>query len=304
MAVDTWIIVAGEPGVKNLVDVARGLGGRVRALVVGEKNTAETIAASGVDEVAWIRQDDGVPAEAYAPAVQSAVRGKPGILIGGRHPEERVLFGAAAAALKAPVLTGVSSVTTDGCTIVVKHAAFGGITERTVGVDGPVALVLDGGGTPEAGPVVDIEEQPVETLQGVRLVGRTDSTDEHADLASAQRVIGIGRGLKKQEDLEIIEQLAQALNAEIGCTRPLAEGLEWLSRDRYIGISGQHISPKLYLAVGVSGQLQHIDGVRGAELIVSINSDSNAPISAQSDYSLVADLYDLVPALTSALSGK
>ncbi len=304
MAADTWIIVAGQPGVKNLIEIARGLTGQVRALVVGTEDVADTIAAAGVDEVVWVRPDPDIPLEAYATTVQSVVQDNPGVLIGGRNPAERVLFGAAVATLGAPVFTGVSSVAADGDDVVVKHAAFGGITEQTVVISGPVGLVVDGGGLPEPGIAVAIEEIAAEAMNDVRVVGRSESTDEHADLASAARVIGVGRGLKKEEDLALIEELAQALKAEIGCTRPLAEGLDWLGRDRYIGISGAHIAPKLYLAVGVSGQLQHIDGVRGADLIVSINSDPRAPMTAEADYSLIGDLYKLVPALTSALSGR
>jgi len=116
-------------------------------------------------------------------------------------------------------------------------------------------------------------------------------------------VVGVGRGLKAKEDLPLIEGLARAFKAELGCTRPLAEGLEWVARDRYIGISGQQIAPRVYLAVGISGQLQHIGGCRNSELIVSVNTDKDAPIVAQSDYVLTGDLYALVPALTAALGG-
>ena len=138
---------------------------------------------------------------------------------------------------------------------------------------------------------------------GVAVAERIISTADRVDLGSATRVIGVGRGLRQQADLTLIENLAKALKAEIGCTRPLAEGLDWLPRDRYIGISGQHIAPRLYLAVGLSGQLQHLDGVRGAEVVVSVNNDPRAPICEQADYVLVTDLYEFVPALAAELAG-
>ena len=114
-------------------------------------------------------------------------------------------------------------------------------------------------------------------------------------------MVGVGRGLKAREDLALIEELAHALDAEIACSRPVAEGLNWMGKDRYIGSSGARIAPRLYLAVGISGQLQHMVGVTGAETIVAVNSDPNAAIFAQADYGLVGDLYQLVPAITAAL---
>jgi electron transfer flavoprotein alpha subunit len=122
-----------------------------------------------------------------------------------------------------------------------------------------------------------------------------------ADLGAAHRVIGVGRGLKAREDLALIEELAGAAGAEIACSRPVAEGLNWMGKDRYIGSSGARISPQLYFAIGISGQLQHMVGVTGAETIVAINADPNAAIFKQTDYGLVGDLYQLVPAITAAL---
>jgi electron transfer flavoprotein alpha subunit len=129
---------------------------------------------------------------------------------------------------------------------------------------------------------------------------RTSGFDE-VDLNSAHRVIGVGRGLKAKEDLALIEALATAIRAEVACSRPVAEGLNWMGKDRYIGSSGAHIAPQLYLAIGVSGQLQHMVGVQGAEIIVAINTDPNAAVFSQVDYGLVGDLYQLVPAITAAL---
>ena len=114
-------------------------------------------------------------------------------------------------------------------------------------------------------------------------------------------MVGIGRGLKTKDDLALIDSLAGAADAEIACSRPLAEGLDWLGRDRYIGCSGWNLSPEVYFAIGISGQLQHMVGVRGAKTIVAINSDPNAPVFAEADYGLVGDLYQLVPAITEAL---
>ena len=90
----------------------------------------------------------------------------------------------------------------------------------------------------------------------------------------------------------------------MACTRPLAEGLDWLPRERYIGISGATVKPALYLGVGVSGQVQHMVGMTGARLVVAINKDGQAPIFSQADYGIVGDLYAVVPALIKALKGQ
>ncbi|HYB46207.1 MAG TPA: electron transfer flavoprotein subunit alpha/FixB family protein, partial [Streptosporangiaceae bacterium] len=145
-----------------------------------------------------------------------------------------------------------------------------------------------------------IEEITVAPL-GMRVIETRTHGFEKVDLNAAHRVIGVGRGVKAKEDLAMIEALAQAIGAEIACSRPVAEGLNWMGKDRYIGSSGAHIAPQLYLAVGISGQLQHMVGVTGAETIVGINTDANAALFTQTDYGLVGDLYQLVPAITAAL---
>jgi electron transfer flavoprotein alpha subunit len=302
MSVNAWIIVGDQPAVGNLVTVARSLRGPVGAVVAGPRPVAETVAASGVDKVVWCSAPDDVPAEACAPAVADAVAADPPrVILGGRNPGERVLLGAAAARLGAAVLTGARSVSIDGGDVIVVNAVFGDIADETVAVSGAVALLLDGGSVPPA----DGGSAPIEEVSATPLPLKVIETRMHdfdqADLNSAHRVIGVGRGLKAKEDLAMIEELAHAVEAEIACSRPVAEGLNWMGKDRYIGSSGAHIAPRLYLAVGISGQLQHMVGVIGAETIVAINSDPNAAVFQQSDYGLVGDLYQLVPAITAAL---
>ena len=302
MSVNAWIVVGDQPAVGNLITVARGLGGQVAAVVAGPRSVAETVAASGVDKVVWCNAPDDTPAEASAVAVADTVAADPPrVVLGGRNPGERVLLGAAAARLRAAVLTGARSVSSDGDNVIVVNAVFGDIADETVSVSGPVALLLDGGSAPPAGASsVPIEEVAVTPL-GMKVIETNMSGFEEVDLNAAHHVIGVGRGLKAKEDLALIDALAQALQAEVACSRPVAEGLNWMGKDRYIGSSGAHIAPRLYLAVGISGQLQHMVGVTGAETIVAINSDPNAAVFSQTDYGLVGDLYQLVPAITAAL---
>ena len=302
MSVNAWIVVADQQEVGNLITVARSLGGPVGAVVAGPRSVAETVASSGVDTVVWCHAPDDVPPEASAQAVADTVAADPPrVVLAGRNPAERVLLGAAAARLKAAVLTGARSVSLDGDSTTVVNAVFGDISDETVAVSGPVALLLDGGSVPPAaGPGAPIEEVTVAPL-GLKVIETRTHGFETVDLNAAHRVIGVGRGVKAKEDLALIEDLAQAIGAEIACSRPVAEGLNWMGKDRYIGSSGAHIAPQLYLAVGISGQLQHMVGVTGAETIVAINSDPNAAVFQQTDYGLVGDLYQLVPAITAAL---
>jgi electron transfer flavoprotein alpha subunit len=303
MGVNAWIVVGDQPAIGNLITVARSLGGQVAAVVAGPRSVAETVAASGLDKVIWCGALGEVPAEANALAVADIVAADPPrVVLSGRSPGERVLLGAAAARLRAAVLTGARSVSADGADVIVVNAVFGDIADETVAVSGPVALLLDGGGVPSAsaGGSVPIEEVAATPLAMKVIETKTSGFDE-VDLNAAPRVIGVGRGLKAKEDLVMIEALARAAGAEIACSRPVAEGLNWMGKDRYIGSSGAHIAPRLYLAVGISGQLQHMVGVQGAETIVAINSDPNAAVFKGTDYGLVGDLYQLVPAITAAL---
>ena len=302
MSVNAWIIVGDHPAIGNLITVARSLGGPLGAVVAGPRSVAEIVAASGVDKVVWCGTPDDVPAEASAQAVAETVAADPPrVLLAGRNPGERVLLGAAAAALKAAVLTGARSVSADGDGVIVVNAVFGDIAEETVAVSGPVALLLDGGPVPPPGASTAPIEEVAVTPLGLKVIETRTSGFDEVDLNEAHRVIGVGRGLKAKEDLALIEALATAISAEVACSRPVAEGLNWMGKDRYIGSSGAHIAPQLYLAIGVSGQLQHMVGVQGAETIVAINSDPNAVVFGQADYGLVGDLYQLVPAITAAL---
>jgi electron transfer flavoprotein alpha subunit len=122
-----------------------------------------------------------------------------------------------------------------------------------------------------------------------------------ADIASASRVVGVGRGIVQPEDLKMIRDLAHAIGAEIGCTRSIAEEYHWLPNESYIGISGRTIKPEIYISIGVSGQIQHVVGVRDAKTIIAVDLNEKAPIFDAADYGIVGDLYEIVPLLTAAL---
>lgn len=119
-----------------------------------------------------------------------------------------------------------------------------------------------------------------------------------ADITTAEKLICVGRGLAKQEDMKLAQDLAAKLGAELGCTRSVAEDYHWLPNETYIGLSGQKVKPQLYISMGVSGQVQHTAGIRDSKIIVAIDTNENAPIFEAADYGIVGDLYDIVPLLT------
>jgi electron transfer flavoprotein alpha subunit len=116
------------------------------------------------------------------------------------------------------------------------------------------------------------------------------------DLTQAEIIVSVGRGIKEQKNIELARQLADALGGEIAASRPICDA-GWLPMDRQVGSSGQTVAPKLYLALGISGAIQHIVGMKGAKSIIAINKDSEAPIFEIADYAVVGNLFDIVPPL-------
>lgn len=298
-----WIVVADDASISGLLEAARPVATTVVALVVGRRSVADAVAASGVDRVVWLGEPaDGIPVEAYAPAVGRVIAAAaPRVVLAPATDAGRVLLGGVAAATQAAVLVGVTSLALDGDQVVVERTVNGGIAlRRDKVVAGTAVIALAPGSAVTAGTPVAVEETDPGALVGLRVTDRRVSERAGVDLGSAKTVVGIGRGLKAREDLALLEDLAQAAGGELACSRPLAEGVDWLAKERYLGISGQTITPDLYLAIGISGQIQHMVGVREAKTIVAVNSDPKAPVFRECDFGIVGDLYSVVPALTAA----
>jgi electron transfer flavoprotein alpha subunit len=132
------------------------------------------------------------------------------------------------------------------------------------------------------------------------ILGVEEVGGEQVDLSQSEIVVAVGRGIGGADNMGIIEELAGALGGEIGASRPVIDS-GWLPRDRQIGSSGQTVAPKLYLAAGISGAIQHLVGMKGSKVIVAINKDASAPIFGVAQYGIVGDLHEIVPALTAAI---
>jgi electron transfer flavoprotein alpha subunit len=141
-----------------------------------------------------------------------------------------------------------------------------------------------------------IELAQIRTRPSERFRGAAQTVD----LGAAQRIVGVGRGIKDAANLPLVQELATALGAELGASRPNCD-FGWLAMERQIGSSGQTIAPKLYIALGISGAIQHLVGIKGSQCVVAINKDPDAPIFEAADYGIVGDLMEVVPALTEAV---
>jgi electron transfer flavoprotein alpha subunit len=172
---------------------------------------------------------------------------------------------------------------------------------------GPVLMTLQVGAfradslTRGAGAAID---QVAVTLAPGTIRQRPESPFQEArqavDLSQAERIVSVGRGIKSQDNMAIVETLAAALGAELAASRPICDN-GWLPMERQIGSSGQTVAPKLYVAVGISGAIQHLVGMKGSRTIVAINKDADAPIFEVADYGIVGDLFEVAPAIVAAL---
>jgi electron transfer flavoprotein alpha subunit len=149
------------------------------------------------------------------------------------------------------------------------------------------------------GEVIKVE--PKFNPPSTRLVETKPKPVKGVKLGDAPIIVSFGRGVRKKEDMTLVEQLAQTVGGVVSCSRPIAEDLRWLPEDQYVGLSGQKVSPKVYFALGISGQIQHLTGIRNSRVIVAVNNDPKAPIFEFSDYNVIADLYEFVPALIDAV---
>lgn len=264
---------------------------------------------AGADKVCILKGQNPWP-ESFAGAVAEFIgKEEASVLLIGGTLRGKDLAAKAAATLKAGLVTDALTVQYANNCIETTRLMYGGLAIRKEAVSLPAFITVPPRTYAEA-PVVDGGQGEVFTVEvnnavsGVTVSNVCPILREGADISTASRVVGVGRGFGKKEDLEMAEKLAQVIGAEIGCTRGIAEDYHWLPSERYIGISGQKVKPELYIAAGISGQVQHVVGVRDSKIIVAIDTNEKAPIFAAADYGIVGDLNDVLPLLTEAMGKK
>lgn len=289
----------------------RKLGDQVAALVFGAQQEADKAISYGADTVYCLAEAGNLRYEDYTETIIALIKQQPGLVLIRSSKRGKLMAGRIAAELKTSTLSDVMEfVQADGALQTVRMV-YGGGAQRTEQASTDIVIATVGGGVFEALPVdparqgTVVNAEFVQPAIAVKCLEKRKKESESVDLSAAKRVVGVGRGFAKQEDLALAQELAAAIGAEVGCTRPVAEGQDWLPKQRYIGVSGAMIKPDFYLAIGISGQVQHMVGVNQAKTVVAINKDKNAPIFKQADYGIVGDLYAVLPALTAKIkSGK
>lgn len=292
--------------VAELVTTASTLADEVHVVCLGSTSAARSVETlAGVTTVVVLAADEPRP-EAYVAALAS--------LLGDRKAD-LVLVGATVsgweiAARTAMILgVGLVSQATELRSLPnggwqSERVMYAGAAVQTETWSGPAVVTIAPGHAPAAadsGRTAPVETVSVQVDDRIKVVSRAAREREGVDLASAARIVCVGMGLDAIEDLVLANDLADALGAELACTRPVAEDREWLRSERYIGISGVSVKPDLYLGLGVSGQVQHTIGIRDAKVIVGINTNPDAALFGVSDYAVVGDLHEIAPLLAEAV---
>jgi electron transfer flavoprotein alpha subunit len=188
----------------------------------------------------------------------------------------------------------------DGLTVT--REMYGSKVETTVDVAGDqFVLSIRAGEWGGASGTGDAEISPFEfdadsVDDGARVQGFEEVGGGDVDIGEAEFLVSIGRGIEEEENLDLIRDLCDATGATLSSSRPIVDN-GWLPKNRQVGQSGKKVTPKVYLAIGISGAVQHVAGMKGAETIIAVNTDPNAPIFDIADYGIVGDLFDVVPAL-------
>ncbi len=288
-----------DGGLKELVTAAKEIGASsISAAVIGSREFAEQ-ARKFANKVYFADSEnlgEFRPAE-YAVVLEDVVkRANPDVVLVEGNPKGVAVASFLAARLDAACVSEASQVRADDGLVAVR-SSYGGVAQAEIKLKtSPGIVCLKPGSYPKADEAGEgeVEEVQVEVSPGVEVL-EVRSKEAGLGLEGAEVVVVAGRGVKKKEDLSMLEELAEALGGAVGVTRPLSADLHWAPS--WVGMSGVAVKPKLYVGVGVSGQIQHIAGVRDSKTIVAINSDANAPIFEHADYGIVGDLYAVVPKL-------
>lgn len=306
MSMETIFVISdAAAALAELCAGAKAAAAQVTAILFGGEAEAAA-AACGADRLLFCQPSGGAVMEDYAAAVAEEVKKCPSALvIVSNSIRGRCLAGRLGVLLDTAVLTSVGSLERSGEGLVCRRMVYGGMAQRDEVFTKPYGVITVGAGVFEAAPggtqaaVSPFEGAP---QGGLKCVNRAEKKESGVDLVAAKRIVDVGRGLAKEEDLELCRRLAGALGAEVGCSRPVAENNKWLPKSSYMGITGVQVKPELILLLGVSGQIQHVGGISKSRVIVAVNKDKSAPIFKNADFGVVGDLYKVVPALIEKLS--
>jgi electron transfer flavoprotein alpha subunit len=312
-----WVFSENPAVARELLSKGRELAGKLgihlAAVAVGENvsETSKDFIAFGADKVYTI-QDPSLKAfqvHPYSDALsEMAQTYRPDVILIGATRSGLELAARLAERLKTGCCTECSKLDIDSekkCVVVDRLILGGNITETLIIRSKPQIFTLPKGVFQPLGKDPNrtgetVQVQPKIAESPVKVLDRKPKQFAGVRIAEAEAIVSFGRGLKKKEDIPIVEELAKTINGVVGCSRPIAEDLKWLPIDQYVGLSGQKVAPKLYVACGISGQIQHITGIQNARVVVCVNTDAKAPIFEYADYGIVGDIYKIVPALTEA----
>lgn len=296
--------------------IASDTGSVISALVIGKgvANFAEDLAGKNIAEVLLVEHDllEAYTPDGYALALSQVIASaKPDLVLFPHTYQVRDFAPKLAAMMGKGMIADCVGFHKEGDKLVFVRQMFQGKTAADVSFQGSAPwfasfqsgafradlLTADPSGKAPINKVsVDLNPEQIRT-RPLELFKEAKSA---VDLTQAPIIISIGRGIKAPENIPQAEALAKAIGGEMAASRPICdEG--WLPMERQIGSSGQTVAPKLYLALGISGAIQHVVGMKGARTIVAINKDQNAPIFEIADYGIVGDIFELMPALTAAL---
>lgn len=296
--------------------IAKDSSSTVSALVIGKGvgNFANELAAKNVAEVLLVEHDllDAYTPDGYCIALSQVINStKPDLVLLPHTYQVRDFAPKLAAMLGKGMIGDCIGYRHEGGKLVFVRQMFQGKTAADVTFQGSAPWFASFQAGAFRSDLVAAHPSGKATLNAISIDLRPEQirtrpldlfkeAKSAVDLTQAPLIVAIGRGIKAPENISQAEAVAKALGAEIAASRPICdEG--WLPMERQIGSSGQTVAPKLYLALGISGAIQHVVGMKGARTIVAINKDQNAPIFEIADYGIVGDIFEIMPALTEAL---
>lgn len=304
--VNTWTFSDISERQADVIAAARGFNAPVNTFVLGADKAAAAF-AQGADKVYDLGAAGDRLVEDFCDTMAAAIAAgqTPALVLLPATIRGKAIAAKLGAKLQAGVVNEVAEFGADDS---LSHLVYGGlaVSNEIVGTGVTIATIAAGFAAPleadasRTGEVVETAfVEPA--VSGIRRTAVAPKQAGGVDLNRATRVIGVGRGFSKQEDLKLADDLAAVLGAEVGCSRPIAEGEQWMERERYIGVSGVMLKPEFYMAVGISGQIQHMVGVNRANVVFAVNKDKKAPVFKYADFGIVGDLQKILPKVTEAL---